>query len=75
VLPGFSDTIALGGCGIALHLVGATRHCVGDVVTDALTFAGELVDRLTDTGAGLLILFGSPLAQTLRRIGHPVAKL
>jgi hypothetical protein len=28
-----------------------------------------------DTGAGLLILLGSPLAQTPRRIGQALAKL
>ena len=47
----------------------------GQNVPDALTFPGEIVDRLTDTSAGLLILFGSPLAQTARRIGQSLAKL
>jgi hypothetical protein len=55
--------------------MGAVRYCLGDVVTDALTLSGELVDRLTDTGAGLLIVFGSPLPKTPRRIGHSVVKL
>ena len=60
---------------MALQLAGTTRHCLGDIVTGALTFPAELADRLTDTSAGLLILFGGPLAKTPRRISHSLAKL
>jgi hypothetical protein len=55
--------------------MGAAGYGLGDVVTDALTFPGELVDRLTEASAGLLIMFGSPLAKTPGRIGHSLAKL
>jgi hypothetical protein len=55
--------------------MGPARHCLGDVVTDDLTFPGEIVDRLSDTGAGLLILFGSPLAEIPRRIGRSLTNL
>ncbi|HSL23682.1 MAG TPA: hypothetical protein VK886_19275 [Vicinamibacterales bacterium] len=59
----------------ALHLVGAACHCVCDVVPDALTFPGELVDRLTDTSGGLPILVGSPFPNAPRGFGYSMAKL
>jgi hypothetical protein len=73
VLPRFSGTIGFGCRRKALHLVGAARDYVGHAVKDAMTVTRELVDRLTDTGAGLLILFGSPLAQIPCRIGHSLS--
>src|SRR2546425_8158686 len=53
----------------------AARDCLGDVVTDALPLLGRRVDRLTETGAGLPVLFGCPLAKNPGRIGHLLAKL
>ena len=75
VLPGLRDTVAPDGCGIALDFLSAARHCVGDVVTDALAFPGELVDHPPDTGARLPVLFGNPLAEIPGRFGHSLAKL
>jgi hypothetical protein len=75
MLPCLNDTIGFDSRRIALHLVRAARDDVGHVVTNVLTFPGELVDRLTDTSAGLLILFGDPLPKTPRRIGHSLAKV
>jgi hypothetical protein len=62
------------GC-VALDLAGPARQSVGDIVSDALTFPGEPVDRFTDTGAGPLICVRSAFAKTLRRIGHSLADL
>ena len=69
------DPIAPGSKGIALHLVGASCHRIGDVVADVLTFPGELADRLTDTAARLLVLLGRLQAKAFRRIGEPLAQL
>jgi hypothetical protein len=75
VFAGFRDTIALGGCSQTLHFMGAACDCLDDVVTHALTLPAELVDGLTETGAGLPILFGSPLAKAPGRIADLLAKL
>jgi hypothetical protein len=42
------DTVALDGGGIALHLVSAARHSLGDNVTDAQTFSSDIGHRLAD---------------------------
>ncbi len=70
-----ANTIGFACRRIALHLVCSARDSVGHVVADVLTFAGELVNRLTDTAAGLPILFGGPLPKTRRRMGDSLAKL
>jgi len=73
--PSARDTIALDAGRMALHLVSAARDRLGDAITDATTFSGQLAYRLTDTGAGLLIGSGRPPAQIRRLIGYLLAKL
>jgi hypothetical protein len=47
-----------------LNLPCAACHGISGILPDRLPLPGELVDRLTDTLAGLLILFGCPLAKS-----------
>ena len=60
---------------MALEFAGTARHCRGDVVSGALTFPSDLADRVTNAGAGLLVLFSCQLTKSPRRIGHSLAKL
>jgi hypothetical protein len=55
--------------------MGAPRDGVGHVVTDALAFPRELVDRFTNTAARLLVLFGGSPAKAPRGIRCSLAKL
>ena len=59
IRPACYNTPAAGAGGESLHSVGLTCHRVGKVVLAALGSPDELVDRLTDTSANVLILFGA----------------
>jgi hypothetical protein len=65
------NSTAVGRRGKSLNIVG---HRVGNVVSAALGSPDEVVDRLTDTSANVLILFGSAVAKTPCRIEHSLAK-
>jgi hypothetical protein len=50
-----SGTFGLDGRGLARHFMGAVNDRVGHVVTDALAFLRDIVDRLADSRADLLM--------------------
>jgi hypothetical protein len=72
--PACDNSTAVGGRGKSLNIVGLTRHLVGNVVSAALGSPDEVVDRLTDTSANVLILFGRTLAKIPCRIEHLLAE-
>ena len=73
IRPACYNMTAAGARGESLHSVGLTCR-VGKVVSAALGSPDELVDRLTDTSANVLILFGSAVAKIPCRIEHSLAK-
>jgi len=74
VRPTCDNSPAVDGPSESLNIVGLTRHRVGNVISAALGSPDEFVDRLTDIGANVLILFGRALAKTPCRIEHSLAK-
>ena len=74
VRPTCDNSPAVDGRGKSLHIVGLTRYRVGNVISAALGSPDEFVDRLTDIGASVLILFGRALATVPCRIEHSLAK-
>lgn len=68
------DNSTLMGGGKSLDIVGLTRHRVGNVISADLGSPDEFVDRLTDIGASVLILFGRAPATVPCRIEHSMAK-
>ena len=74
IRPTCDNSPAVDGRGKSLNIVGLTRHRVGNVISAALGSPDEFVNRLTDVGANVLILFGRALAKTPCRIEHSLAK-
>jgi hypothetical protein len=72
--PACDNSTAAGGPGKSLNIVGITGDRVGNVVSAALGSPDEFVDRLTDTSANALMLFGRALAKIPGRIEHWLAK-
>ena len=73
IRPACDNSTAVGG-GKSLDIVGLTRHRVSNVISAGLGSPDEFVDRLTDMGANVPVLFGRALAKTPCRIEHSLAK-
>lgn len=74
-LPGFADTIALGGYREAFHLVSAARDGVRQVIANILSLARKRADDFGAAAADLLISVRRSRAQVGRRTDDTLAKL
>jgi uroporphyrinogen-III synthase len=75
MLPVLTGVLNLCGGRDAFHFPRPTRNSVRYVVAYARAFGREIVDRLVNTRAHLLVAIGRAVAHLFRRFGHTPAKL
>jgi len=67
--------IGLGGLREALHFVRAADDGVCHVVANTLALARQVIDRVNDSGAGLLVALGRPVPDRPGGVCHSLARL